>query len=97
MSVTTDLCQRIHGIVVPLPIFYRDDLSIDYESMQRLAAWYLDAGIETFIFTYTFSQISHLTAEENVQATRAIASVIGAGHLLALLESVIEDVHDGSP
>ena len=77
MSIYTDLCKRMHGITVPIPIFYRDDLSIDYDAMQRLVAWYLDEGIGTFIFTYTFSQTGQLTTQENVEITRAVASVIG--------------------
>ena len=69
--------QRIAGPTVPLPIFYRHDLSIDHAGIERYVKWLLDAGMTNTCLTYAYSQIEHVTEDELIDVTRTIAKVIG--------------------
>ena len=70
------LRRRFHGPTPPLPVFYRDDLSIDYEGMQRYVCWLIDGGIQSVCMTYFYSQMGFLTSEENLAITKAYAEAI---------------------
>lgn len=71
------LRHRIHGPTACLPIFFREDLSVDYESMGQYAAWLVDAGVPCTCMTHGYSQQGYITAQENLAITRTYASVIG--------------------
>ena len=42
MSHYDDVRNRIHRQMVPLPILYRDDYSIDHAGLAKYVAWHLE-------------------------------------------------------
>lgn len=63
--------------MVPLPIFFRENLSVDHDGLARYVAWLLDAGMNNTCLTYAYSQIEHVSERELVDVTKTIADVIG--------------------
>ncbi len=71
------LRRRIAGPMVPLPILYCDNLSVDHAGIARYVTWLLDAGMTNTCLTYAYSQIGYVSEEEPIDITRTIADVIG--------------------
>ena len=77
MSIYEDFRKKIKGPTVPLPMLYREDLSIDHAGIERYVEWILDAGIMNTCLTHGYSQIGFVTEAELIDVTRTIANVIG--------------------
>ena len=77
MSVYDDLRRKIAGPMAPLPIFYKDDLGIDYDGIGKYTAWLVDSGIRNMCLTYSYSRIAFVTQAELIEVTRTIARVVG--------------------
>ena len=77
MSHYDDVRNRIHRAVVPLPILYRDDLSVDHEGVAKFVSWHLEEGTKVFCLTFTFSQLDFVTPQEIVDLTRTVHEVVG--------------------
>ena len=77
MSHYDDVRDRIHRGMVPLPILYRKDLSVDHAGLERYVAWHLDNGTQNLCLTFTYSQLDFVTPEEIVEITHTVAGVVG--------------------
>lgn len=77
VSAFQDFRRKIGGPTVPLPILFREDLSIDHAGIERYVTWILDAGMTNTCLTHAYSQIGHVTEVELIEVTRTIANVIG--------------------
>ena len=77
MSLYEDFRRKVAGATVPLPMLYREDLSIDYAGIERYVAWVLEAGMTHTCLTHGYSQIESVTEAELTDVTRTIANVIG--------------------
>lgn len=76
MSHYDDIRNRIHRQMVPLPILYRDDYSIDHAGLAKYVAWHLENDTQNFCLTFTYSQLDFVTAEEIVEVTRTVMEVV---------------------
>ena len=76
MSHYDDIRNRIHRQMVPLPILYRDDYSIDHAGLAKYVAWHLENDTQNFCLTFTYSQLDFVTAEEIVDVTRTVMEVV---------------------
>lgn len=76
MSHYDDMRNRIHRQMVPLPILYRDDYSIDHAGLAKYVAWHLENDTQNFCLTFTYSQLDFVTAEEIVEVTRTVMEVV---------------------
>ena len=65
--------ERVWGPGVPLPVFFREDLSVDYEGLERYANWIVDAGIKCMLLTHAYSQLGFINEQENLEITRIFA------------------------
>ena len=66
--------KRVGGPTVPLPVFYREDLSVDYEGLERYVNWIVDAGIKCMVLTHGYSQLGFIDEKENLEITRIFAA-----------------------
>ena len=57
-----------------MPVFFRDDLSVDYEGLERYVNWILDAGIKCMLLTHGYSQLGFINEKENLEITRIFAA-----------------------
>ena len=69
--------HRVKGPCACLPVFYREDLAVDYPSLERYARWLVDAGIECVCLTHGYSQLGYVDEQENLQLTRLFAEAVG--------------------
>ena len=76
MSHYDDIRNRIHRQMVPLPILYRDDYSIDHAGLAKYVAWHLENDTQNFCLTFTYSQLDFVTADEIVEVTRTVMEVV---------------------
>ena len=76
MSHYDDIRNRIHRQMVPLPILYRDDFSIDHAGLAKYVAWHLENDTRNFCLTFTYSQLDFVTADEIVEVTRTVMEVV---------------------
>ena len=76
MSHYDDIRNQIHRQIVPLPILYRDDYSIDHAGLAKYVAWHLENDTQNFCLTFTYSQLDFVTAEEIVDVTRTVMEVV---------------------
>ena len=98
MSHYDDVRNRIHRQMVPLPILYRDDYSIDHAGLAKYVAWHLENDTKNFCLTFTYSQLDFVTPQEIVDVTRTVMEVVrddavfisctGGGPLHAAIETV---------
>ena len=77
MSHYDTIRNRIHRQMVPLPILFREDLSVDHKGLAEYVAWHMEQGTKNFCLTFTYSQLDFVTAEEIVDVTRTIMGVVG--------------------
>ena len=77
MSHYDDIRNRIHRRMVPLPILYQDDFSIDHAGLAKYVAWHLENDTRNFCLTFTYSQLDFVTADEIVEVTRTVMEVVG--------------------
>ena len=56
MSHYDDIRNRIHRQMVPLPILYRNDYSIDHAGLAKYVAWHLENHTQNFCLTFTYIQ-----------------------------------------
>ncbi len=77
MSAYDYFRRKIAGPMAPLPIFYKDDLGIDYDGIGKYTAWLVDGGIRNMCLTYSYSRIAFVTQAELIEVTRTIARVVG--------------------
>ena len=98
MTQYDNVHNRIHRQMVPLPILYRDDYSIDHAGLAKYVAWYLENDTKNFCLTFTFSQLDFVTPAEIVDVTRTVMEVVrddavfisctGGGPLHVAIETV---------
>lgn len=69
--------RRVRGPAVPLPIYFKDDLSVDYEGIERYGRWIVRKGITCMLLTHGYSQLGFITREENLEITRIYAKTAG--------------------
>ena len=62
--------------MVPLPILYRDDFSIDHAGLAKYVAWHLENDTRNFCLTFTYSQLDFVTPDEIVEVTRTVMEVV---------------------
>ena len=84
--------------MVPLPILFRDDDSLDTAGLAKYVAWHIEQGTKNFCLTFTYSQLDFLSAEEIIEVTRTVTDVVkddaifitctGGGPLHEAIESV---------
>ena len=77
MNIYEDFRRKIAGPVVPLPILFREDLSVDHAGIETYVAWILEAGMTNLCLTYGYSQVGFVTPPELLDITRTIANVVG--------------------
>ena len=65
------------GPMVPLPLLYKDDLSVDLDALQRYVGWVLDEGVKNVCFTFTYTQLDFITTDELLELNAAVAEVVG--------------------
>ena len=66
--------KRVEGPGVPLPMFYREDLSVDYEGLERYVNWIVESGIKCIVLTHGYSQLGFIDEKENLEITRIFAA-----------------------
>ncbi len=76
MSHYDDIRNRIHRQMVPLPVLYRDDFSIDHAGLAKYVAWHLENDTRNFCLTFTYSQLDFVTPDEIVEVTRTVMEVV---------------------
>ena len=87
--------QKIEGVLTELPVPFRDDLSIDYESLSRIVDSQAAAGISGLYLHGVAGETVFLSAEEEVELLRqcvnaadgrlpVIANVLGSGQVQAV-------------
>ena len=76
MSHYDGIRNRIHRQMVPLPILYRDDFSIDHAGLAKYVAWHLENDTRNFCLTFTYSQLDFVTGDEIVEVTRTVMEVV---------------------
>ena len=76
MSHYDDIRNRIERQMVPLPILFRDDLSIDHAGMAAFVEWQIENGTTNFCLTFTYSQLDFISREEIVDITRNVMEVV---------------------
>ena len=99
--------QKVHGCVVPLPIVYREDLSIDHAGLERYVGWVVENGVRNLCLTFTFSQLDSVTPEEIIEVTRTVVGAAGqeavfipctgGGPLTGAIDSVRQMQKIGAP
>ena len=62
--------------MAPLPILFRDDLSIDHAGMAAFVEWQIENGTTNFCLTFTYSQLDFISREEIVDITRNVMEVV---------------------
>lgn len=100
MSHYDDIRNRIHRQMVPLPILFREDYSVDTTGMAKYVAWHMEQGTKNFCLTFTYSQLDFVSREEIVDITKAVMEVVrddavfltctGGGPLHEAIETVRE-------
>ena len=76
MSHYDGIRNRIERQMVPLPILFREDHSIDHAGMAAFVEWQMENETRNFCLTFTYSQLDFITREEIVDVTRNIVSVV---------------------
>jgi dihydrodipicolinate synthase/N-acetylneuraminate lyase len=76
MSAYDDLRRKIAGPMAPLPIFYKDDLGVDYDGIGKYTAWLVEGGIRNLCLTHGYSRVGFVTQAELIEVTRTIARVV---------------------
>ncbi len=107
MSHYDDVRNRIHRQMVPLPILYRDDYSIDHAGLAKYVAWHMENDTRNFCLTFTYSQLDFITPQEIVDVTRTVMEVVrddavfipctGGGPLHVAIETVQAFEKIGAP
>ena len=69
--------KRVKGPTAPLPVLFNNDLSVDYERIERYGRWIVDKGITCILLTHGYSQLGFITREENLEITRIYARAAG--------------------
>lgn len=67
MSNYTDLAGRIKGAVVPIPVFFNADDSIDYRGVGKYLDWLAAEGIRNFCLTFVYSMLDMISEAELVE------------------------------
>ena len=70
-----ELRYRLAGPMAPLPVFYKEDLSIDHAAMEGYVDWLLNRGAKNLCFTFVYSQLDFITTEELREVTRTVTAV----------------------
>ncbi len=76
MSHYDDIRNRIHRQMVPLPILYHDDYSIDHAGLAKYVCWQLENDTKNFCLTFMYSQLDFVTPHEIVDVTRTVLEVV---------------------
>ncbi len=86
--------------VMLTPFF--EDLSVDYEGLQRLTEWYIQKGCQGLFAVCGSSEMTSLSLEERIQIARTVVKTVGArdvdivasGHTGYTLEEQIEEINE---
>ncbi len=76
MSEYQSLASRITRGVIPVPVFFRQDLSVDHAGIGRYVDWSVSQGTKTLCLTFTYSILDFLTTEELLAVTKTIADAV---------------------
>ena len=76
MSHYDDIRNRIYRQMIPLPILFCEDYSIDHEGLAKFVAWQMENGSKNFCLTFTYSQLDFVTPQEIVELTTKLMEVI---------------------
>lgn len=100
MKYYDDMRNRIGRQVVPLPILYREDYSVDTTGLAEYVTWQMEEGSTNFCLTFSYSQLDFISREEIVEVCRVIVDVVrddavfiactGGGPLHEAIETVRE-------
>ena len=100
MSHYDDIRNRVHRRMVPLPILFHEDYSVDTAALAKFVAWHMEQGTKNFCLTFVYSQLDFVSREEIVDITRAVMEVVkddavfipctGGGPLHEAIETVQE-------
>jgi dihydrodipicolinate synthase/N-acetylneuraminate lyase len=71
-----EMQSKIHGAVIPLPVLYNDDLSIDYHGICEYTDWVIGEGIKVICLTFVYSVLDSITTEELLALTKCIAKTV---------------------
>lgn len=76
--------DRIKGTVIPLPVPFNKDASVDYEGMRKYVDFLATNGIETVMTTVGTSRFNLLTTEEIKKINEAVVEA-AAGRLTTIV------------
>ena len=77
MTPYEDICHRITRQVVPLPILFLQDYSIDHAGLAKYVTWHAENGTQILCLTFTYSQLDFVTAEEIEAITHTVQQTVG--------------------
>lgn len=70
------LRYQLAAPMAPLPVLYKDDLSVDHAALEAYVDWLMDNGAHNVCFTFTYTQLDFVTTEELLEMTRTVAAVV---------------------
>ena len=77
-----NLIKNIEGIILPVPSFYKNNLNLDYDKLQRFLEFQLEKKIKNFYLASTASEFEFMSEKERINVTKFISSVIGKERVL---------------
>lgn len=78
---------------------FKEDLSIDYKTLEKLVEWYIERGVSGLFAVCQSSEMHQLSLRERVELSSAVMEftegrvpVISSGHISSSLEDQIEEI-----
>ncbi len=76
------LKKNIEGIILPVPSFYKNNLSLDFDKLKIFLEFQLNKNIKNFYLASTATEFEFMSEEERVAMTKFISSIIGKDRVL---------------
>jgi len=77
-----NLKKNIEGIILPVPSFYKNNLSIDFDKLKRFLNFQIKRNIKNFYLASTASEFEFMSESERIEITKSVAMTIGKDKVL---------------
>ena len=97
--MSKNLIKNIKGIILPMPSFYKENLSIDLLKLGKFLEFQIKKNIKNFYLASTASEFEFMSESERIEITKFVASIIGKTNFLLAQPvgsgSILSQVNEG--
>ena len=69
--------KKLEGIILPVPSFYKNNLNLDFDKLQKFLEFQIEQNIKNFYLASTASEFEFMSENERVEITKFISKIIG--------------------